>query len=334
MSEPLLKKGMSKLFYFIEPTGYNKYIAAAANGSDNAIVFSGFGSKSEETFCKWHNAWPLNKHIELPFKGYWGRKYMSLIPSDCDYILMAESFHLSYSKSFIQYLRRSLPQVKLCFVFSNPVGSYNFLKVRAIRNCYDLIITFAKDDAENNGFKHCNVLPFKLPKIEKGVDLESDIFYVGKEKGRLDQLISVYEKAAILGLKCKFYITEVPEEKQKYANNIIYNHPIEYNEVLYHVQRSKCVLELLQDGCNYISIKTVEALHYHKKLLTNNMSIVDSDIYNDKYIRVIRSINDIDRSFITDEIPDEDYETSGLVESYDPLISFLDDYFKRKKEYD
>ena len=318
---------MSKLFYFIEPTGYNQYIAAAANGSDCAMVFSGFGSKIEETLCKWHNAWPFNKHIELPFKQCWGRKYLSQIPSDCQYVLMAESFRLSYSKSFLRNIRKHLPQVKLCFVFSNPVGDYNLEKVKAMKESYDIIITFAKNDAEKNGIIYCDVLPFKLPDVDNEVDLESDIFYIGKEKGRLNQLLSVYEKAASLGLKCNFYITEVPEEKQKYADDIVYNHPIDYNEVLYHVQRSRCVLELLQDGCNYISIKTVEALHYHKKLLTNNASIINSNIYNKQYVRVINSVDDIDRPFITNDIPDEAFDTSSLVESYDPLITYLDNYF-------
>lgn len=319
---------MSKLYYFIEPTGYNQYVAAAAEGSEHAFVFGGYQSQLEEKLLKWHNAWPFNKHFELPFKGYWFHKYVKAIPEDVNYIVMAESFHLSYSKSFFKHLRKRFPSVKLCFVFSNPVGEYNLEKVRAMQDYYDMIITFAKDDAVKYGYQYCDVLPYRLPDLEKDVELESDIFYVGKEKGRLDQIISLYERAVRLGLKCKFYIVEVPEEKQLYADDIIYNHPIPYNEVLYHVQRTRCILELLQDGCNYISIKTVEALHYRKKLLTNNQSVENIKLYNDLYIRVVKKIDDLDKAFITREIANDIFDTSYLIESFNPLLSYLDDFFR------
>lgn len=319
---------MSKLYYFIEPTGYNQYTAAAAAGSENAFVFSGYKGHFEEKLLKWHNAWPINKHFELPLKGYWFRKYLKAIPEDIRYILMGESFHLSYSKSFLRRIKKHFPDVKLCFVFSNPVSGYNIEKIKAMHAFYDIIITFAKDDAEKYDFQFCDVLPYRLPDPEKNVELESDIFYVGKEKGRLDQIISFYERAVSLGLKCKFYIVGVPEEKQLFADDIIYNHPIAYNEVLHHVQRTKCVFELLQEGCSYISIKTYEALHYHKKLITNNANIDKTYLYNDQYIRIVKKSDDIDRSFITQEISDEVFNTSFLIESFDPLISYLDDYFR------
>lgn len=321
---------MSSLHFFIEPTGYNKYVAAAAIGSSNVSIFPGYRSRTEEVLCKWHNAWPLNRHKELPFKRCWGKKYVNQIPVDCDYILMAESFHLSYSQSFLQSLRNQRPIAKLCFVFSNPVGNYNLEKINSMRDNYDIIITFAKDDAEKYGFQYCEVLPYRLPDAVNNVGIESDVFFVGKNKGRLNQILSIYEKLKEQELTCKFYIVGVENQEQKYGEDIVYNHPISYEEVLKHVQKTRCILEILQEGCNYVSMKTCEAIHYHKKLLTTNKYANQSYLYNEQYIRIINNLEDIDKYFVTQVVPAEVYESAILVETYEPLINYLDNYFKKK----
>ena len=319
---------MSKLFYFLEPTGYNRYIAAAAEGSNNASVFKGYIGVWEDRLLKWHNAWPLNKRFELPFKSYWFKRYSKEIPNDVQYLLMAESFHLSYSRKFLYLLRNRFPQAKICYVFSNPATTYNLNKISYCGNLYDAVITFSKDDASKYKIYYCDVLPIRLPHPHKRFkNIESDVFFVGKNKGRLDKIYEIYDKLHSLGLKCKFYIVGVSDKEQRSTEEIIYNNPISYDEVLLHVQQSRCVLELLQEGCNYVSVKTAEALHYHKKLLTTNEYVEKSSIYDSRIIRVVRNIEDIDKSFVLTEVSDDIYDNVGLTETYDPLIEYLDKLF-------
>lgn len=318
---------MNKLYFFIEPTGYNRYIAAAAEGSDVATVFCGFKSKMKEQFLKLYNAWPLNKRAELPFKGYLFKKYLEEIPQDTTYIIMAESFHLSYSRVFLKNLRKRFPHVKICFMFSNPVGKYNIAKARAFRGDYDAFLTFAKDDAERYNFHYCDTLPMRLPDPDDSLNIDTDVFFVGKNKGRLDTIYKIYEKLHSLGLKCKFYIVGVSEENQRNSDEIIYNTPIPYDEVLQHVQQSRCILEVLQEGCNYVSMKTIEAIHYRKKILTNNEYADQCDLYSPDYIRIIKDINSIDLEFIRHELPEVSFSMARLNESYDSMVSYLDKLF-------
>ena len=318
---------MSKLYFFLEPSGYNKYIAAAAEGMPNAKVFGGFKNRRKEKVFKWHNAWPLNNLIELPFKGFWCESLCREIPTGCDYILMAESFHLTYSKKFLTYIRSRFQDAKICFLFSNPVGNYNLSKVKRFSGFYDAIITFAKDDADRYGFLYSDSIPMRLPDRDTSIPIVNDVFFVGANKGRLHKILSIYEKLTSQGLKCKFYIVDVPKENQLQDDGIIYNQRISYDEVLKQVQASRCVLEILQKGCNYVSIKTCEAIHYHKKLLTTNVSANESGLYNDQYIQIIKKVEDINASFVLKDVPDAEFESAGLVETYEPLIKFLDNYF-------
>lgn len=320
---------MSQLYYFIEPTGYNKYVASAAIGMNNAKIFSGFGSKLEAKVFKWHYAWTLNKRTELPFKKYWERRFVKTIPPNCDYILLAESFHISYSKSFLLYLRDTFNKSKICFVFSNPVSDYNLEKIRKNECYYDAILTFSKDDAVKYGFQYCEVLPFRLPEADPNIKVKNDVFFVGANKGRLDTILKIYETLTKQGLKCKFYIVGVPEDEQIPKEEIIYNQRISYEKVLTEIQASRCVLEVLQKGCNYVSMKTCEAIHYHKKLLTTNKYADQSQSYNNQFIRIIKNNDDLDRMFIDKEVPDQIYQDTKLVESYGPLIIYLDNLFSK-----
>ncbi len=316
---------MGGIFYFIEPTGYNKYIAAAAEYSDIATTFGGFRSKVEERLFKLHNSWPLNKYHELPFKSYWTHKYTVDIPDGTEYILMAESFHLSYSRAFLLGLKNKFPKARLCFVFSNPAVDYNVSKVKSVRGLYDAIITFAKDDAKKYGFSYCDVLPMKLPPPTSSLEVNNDIFFVGKNKGRLDIIYEIYDKLHSLGLKCLFYIVGVPEGLQRHEEGLVFNTPITYEQVLAHVQQSRCVLEILQEDCHYVSIKTLEALHYHKKLLTTNVFASESSLYEERAIRIVHTMDDIDKEFIINDVSEEAYDNVGLIESYQPLYSYLKD---------
>lgn len=320
---------MSKLYFFIEPTGYNKYIAAAADGMENAKVFGGFKSNLEGKLFKWHNAWSMNKRFELPFKTYWCEQLCKAIPDDCDYIIMAESFHLSYSEKFLAYLRKQFRDTKICFLFSNPVGDYNLAKVKRFSRRYDAIITFAKDDADRYGFLYCDVIPMRLPEREPNIPVENDVFFVGANKGRLSRILHIYRTLTSKGLKCKFYIVGVPKDEQIPDDGIIYNERISYEEVLKHVQSSRCVLEVLQNGCNYVSMKTCEAIHYHKKLLTTNANAAQSSLYNQQYIQIINNIDDIDASFVLKDVPDEVFESADLVETFGPFISYLDNCYEK-----
>lgn len=321
---------MSKLFFFIVPVGYNKYIAAAASDTQGA-VFKGFKNGMEERLLKWHNAWPLNKKLELPFKSFWFLRYAKQIPNDVNYIMMAESFHLSYSKIFLHKLRKQFPKVKLCFMFSNPVGSYNLSKVRAMKGEYDAFFTFAKDDATNYKFHYCDVLPIKFPNPDTSIIIKYDVFFVGKNKGRLDKIYDIYDKLHSLGLRCKFYIVGVPKEDQRQTDEIIYNTPISYDEVLLHVQKSRCILEILQENCSYVSIKTIEAIYYHKKLLTTNSQAYQSALFSPDYIRIVNSTDDIDANFIIRDLPNDAFANAKLLDSYDPMIEYLDKLFENNE---
>lgn len=315
---------MNRFVFLNYSEGYQACIVNAIKGD---LESSYYDDCIKNSFLKKlfliHNAWPLNKVVELPFKKIWFKRIIKKFDfqdEDNIYFLLYESFHLTYSISFLKYLRRKFPKAKLCYMFSNPVSEYNLGKINRVRRFLDVAITFNKVDSDKYGFLYCPYQPYKVPFFEMDETDLSDIFFIGSDKGRLDVLLSIFEKLTSEGLVCDFYIVDVPKHKQKYNDRIKYNQRLTYEEVLKKVASTKCVLEILQDQQNYASIRTVEALQYNKKLLTNNITVKEHPLYNDAMIQIVEDYDNINIDFLKDN--------TNIVE-YRDVTFYSIEYFKK-----
>ncbi len=302
---------MLKFAFLINADGYEKYTYDAAR----------FAGASVPSFKRWkklyeiHNAEPLNRYFELPFKKLWFHSVVDESKFNKDdeiFFILFESFHMSYSLKFITYYRKKYKKAKFIYVFMNPVNDYNLKRVKKIEKLLNLICVFDRDDAEKYGYVYMPTIPFELPERDTR-EIRSDVFFVGLDKGRLHLLLDIYQKLSSQGMICDFWISGVPEEKQKFADKIHYNQKLTYDEVLTHDAQCRCILEVLQDGKTYCSLRTREAMKYHKKLLTTNLSIKDNSFYNADIIQMIKKTDEIDVPFIRKPVKVEMYELANPV---------------------
>lgn len=207
------------------------------------------------------------------------------------------------------------------------LGDYNLKKIQKVIHNYDAVLTFHKEDAERLGYFYCAVMPYRLPEINQGSLSESDVFFIGANKGRYKHLLLIYDKLSNAGLKCDFFICDVAKKEQIKKDGIVYNKRITYDEVLKHIKASKCVLEVLQNGNNYISIRTSEALQLNKKLLTTNREIMNTPLYNEDLVQVF-SGDDINIDFIIKDVAADIYDNFKLNTSYSEMKKFLEMIFK------
>ena len=321
---------MSQIIYFIENSGYYKYVIAAGEGDSDVFFPLGFKNHCIEKIFKLHLAWPINKKSDAPYVKIWFNSILKGIDIDLKqdlYILFAESYHLSYCNNFLNYLKSKYPGAKLVFCFSNPAGDYNLKKIQKVIHNYDAVLTFHIEDAERLGYFYCAVMPYRLPEINQGSLSESDVFFIGANKGRYKHLLLIYDKLSNAGLKCDFFICDVAKKEQIKKDGIVYNKRITYDEVLKHIKASKCVLEVLQNGNNYISIRTSEALQLNKKLLTTNREIMNTPLYNEDLVQVF-SGDDINIDFIIKDVAADIYDNFKLNTSYSEMKKFLEMIFK------
>lgn len=266
--------------------------------------------------AKIHFSYRINKIIKLPFKFLWFKKIKNNISrtniEDLIIIIYDRSLFANNVK-FLNYLRKEFKNCKLVYMFTNIVnisgaGDNNF--VYRLNEFYDVVYAFDPADAKKYNFKYSPLI-YSYNKLD--VESENKVFYVGKAKDRYPMLINVFEKLKNLNIKRKFYIFEVKSDEQKYTDEIIYNQYISYNECLKNIQGSECLLDIIQGNSEGFTIKVCEAVFYDKLLITTNKNIKNLPFYDEKYICVIESADDLCEDF---------FENAGQVK-----------YSKEGKEY-
>ena len=316
-----------KVAMFIHGSGYEKNQVLAAKEA-GILVFAPFKKGIIKKIFRLHNANPLNKKFELPFKPLWFRrllKGMDINKEDDIYFLFYESFNISYSAKFLSYLKKRFPTSRNYFIFTNPPDEYNTSRVTGVRHLYDFIVSDVKDLAEKNGYLFYPFNPMSFPRESLKSNYNSDVFFVGADKGRLPILLSIFELLQANGLKCDFNIVGVPAEKQRYANQISYNHPLSYDEVIKRILQSKCVLEIVQKGLNYYTFRVTEAMLMHKKLISTNTELSNDTIFNDKILKTFSLSDPIKNDwvdFINQQVEDKDFPDSSYW-SFQRFIEFL-----------
>jgi hypothetical protein len=66
-----------------------------------------------------------------------------------------------------------------------------------------------------------------------------------------------------------------------------YSSYLTYLENLQNVIASRCVVDIVQDGQYGLTIRVFEAAVYQKKLLTNNKTILETDLYNKNNVFIL-----------------------------------------------
>lgn len=145
------------------------------------------------------------------------------------------------------------------------------------------VFTFDRDDAARYGFELTEQVyrpDFSL--VSPDVVPDTDLFFVGKDKGRLRVLSDIRSMAEAAGLRCKMHVvrdkhTSCPEPE---TEKDLTDSDMPYAETLRWVGRSRCLIEVLQKGQSGHTLRVMEALFYGKKLLTNNPDIVTEPYYD------------------------------------------------------
>ena len=252
---------------------------------------------------KLHYSQTIEKYFELPFKRVWYSffsKYISDNPNEPLVLVIYDRNRLANNIPFLMYLRNHFKTIKLVYVFTNIVkisgaGNNNFLD--KLNDYFDVVYAFDPNDAIKYNFKYSPLV--YSDNSDHNIEIEDDVFYIGRAKDRYSMLISVFERLLSFGLKTNFSIYGVPESQQKYTDYIKYNVMVPYDEVLKHIQKANCLLDVIQGESEGFTIKVCEAVFYNKLLITTNKKIYDAPFFNPNYIKVICDANDITEEFFT-----------------------------------
>lgn len=293
----------SKFVYIDWQNDYDKYVMWQCDENCPYVFLNNPPDKRPHGLIwflyKMHMSPKVNKVIPLPFKKLWNRfileKRIKKAIAKQDRVIFIFPDKAQYAKTgFTQYLKKSHPNSLNAYLFSDKVEiTAPFFSIDTIKSEFDAVLSYNDKDVEKYSLIKDSVKPCDFSNVQDDDTIEkSDIFYVGKDKGRLKDILTVFEKAKALNLKCDFTILGVPEEQRKYCDEIEYEKRIPYLEMLKRVRRSKCILNIMQEGAEGITLRDYEAITMNKFLITNSKAIKDLPNYNKDMVIDLENIDE------------------------------------------
>ena len=166
------------------------------------------------------------------------------------------------------------------------------------------IYTFDRNDSlkYNIGFNDTCIYDKILDKYNANIK-QNIAYYLGANKpGRNEMLEYLYKDLSMLNIKCDFNLVNAPNSKFNSC-------ALEYTKYLQVMSKSFIVVEIVLDGQTGLTLRTLEAMYYRKKLITNNFSIKTYPFYNPSWIYIIGESRNIEsfilcKSSYKDEITD------------------------------
>lgn len=315
-----------KNILFIAPVffGYYKDIIAEFNNQGYNVFFfddrpsNSFLSKALIRLNKKSQKRKINKYID---------KILTLVKDkqlDLVFIILGQSF----SREHIIKIKDEHPEAK--YVYYSWDSVKNFPNILDFRDCFDRIYHFDSRDAKEYGFDLLPLYYSNKLKEEKVVYSFSAIFTV--KRGKLKKYQKIMEmipdeikKNSFIYLYLQsrmvfwFYKLRYKEFRNSHLKDFKYKKVSK--EKFYDIMaKSNVIIDVQMKNQSGLTMRTLEALHARKKLITTNPNILDYDFYTPNNICVInKNYNTIPTEFFETQF-DSRYDVS---EKYS-LNSFVD----------
>lgn len=259
----------------------------------------------------------IDKHVYLSsFKHlFYGYHDIFKIISSVEHLVIIDGALNVVNISELRKCKSLNPNLKISLYLINSIKAQSPI-MRGVRPKigkfkWDTVYTFDREDAEQYGYKWLGFNYYSRHKVTDDEELSSDAFFVGGLKGgRADLIYDVYSHLTANGITSDFYLMPIGNAERRTLDGIYYYRGWRpYEEILTHVQRTKCIVEIMQEGQSGATLRYFEAVCMNKKLLTNNPSIVEFPFYNPKWMRIFTSVNDIDIDWLkSDDAVDYGYQ--------------------------
>lgn len=194
--------------------------------------------------------------------------------------------HANYlTPAVVKYIRSRCPEIRIIVWYWNPVDKC--VPIQQFDKKSE-IWSFDEVDCKKYHLKYNTQYYYKdigLPKTQE----KNRALFVGRDKGRLAQLIELKELLAANQVDSYFHITSTRAARvgENNGNNQLYKEFLSYEEILHMIAESKAIIDYVSENQSGLTMRPLEAIFFEKKLITNDQSIVKRDFYTKNNIFVI-----------------------------------------------
>jgi len=134
--------------------------------------------------------------------------------------------------------------------------------------------TFSEEESLRHGMLYGETFYNKDLAFASSVD--TDLFFVGLDKGRKFILTQLAQSAKAQGLTADIRIVDTIRSRFSRA----YSPRMGYDDVRKHIASSRTIIDIVQKGQTGLTQRVVESLFFRKKLITNNQRITKAPFYS------------------------------------------------------
>jgi hypothetical protein len=227
-------------------------------------------------------------------------------------------------KSFILYLKRRFPNSKTILYLTNAINNKQWTDILKQKlSLYDMIITYNKADAEKYNIVHHQWIYSAIAKDDR-IKKEYDLYFVGLDKGRLKLIEQIAEKCESNHIAYNFNVIGYNDEYNGNCSIQMLSNPIAYEDSINNILKSGCVLELVPNDVHACTLRTAEVIACKTKLLTNNIDIVNDEVFNPAQMSVFSSADDINMGFLKKDADIENFNDPDMLSPVQ-FLQFLED---------
>lgn len=206
---------------------------------------------------------------------------------------------------FVMQIRKLYPGKVIIFDYDNRVK--NSLYPDRIRPYLNELWHYDAEDCQKFGLRKKGNSYLDVYQIHRDNNPEYDVFYVGRDKGRLQQIDVIKEKLESVGLKTFFHIC-ANREFLTWTNKR-YKHFLPYNDYLELLKKSKAILNIVPNGQTSITQREMEAVFDNVKCITNNKGILEFSLYDPSRFFYLENNYEKLPAFLASEFKPVDKET-------------------------
>lgn len=211
--------------------------------------------------------------FKLPFSHIWFNNLLKSL--NTENIIIYETL---IDPSFLNWIKKNNCKSRIIFFYFNIVSTT--IKPEQIPDSIEKW-SWDKGDCKQYNFQYnegSGYIPLKLP-----VNLapQYDVVFIGRDKGRYNDLLKIQKALKQKGLKTNFHITA--DNRHQLNSKKHYKGLLSYEDSLKLELNAKAILDFVQKGQVGTTYRTMEAINYSIKLISNNKELKS---YNFSYRKI------------------------------------------------
>ena len=251
---------------------------------------------------------------------HWEVKYRDVAPfiskDDENYIIFCPATRATdrITPMLLQDLRKHNPECKLIFYFIDGfervagMSRITTDELHAFLKNFDAAYTYDRLDSEKYNLPFLEI-PIWISHTPPSSQLNKELYFCGRDKGRVDLLLKIYDRLHAVGLRCDYRIEKSGEVSYQ-REGIRFTDWATYDQIADEVLDTNCILEILANNNHGATLRYKEAVIYNKKLLTTNPEITQLPYYDPRWMRYFETAEDIDLEWLRAVEP-VDYHYKG-----------------------